>query len=234
MPKRDDAEHIHPPGGTLRLLASEDVDEAATLLAKAFAEEPAKVAILPGESQRFRFLRLMALGRVRTTVPYAAAYGIEIDRALAGVALWNPPGVQPSALRFAGIALRALIGDRRRAFPTVALMARRLWRDRGAARRIVTGRREAVRVAARGRSWYLALLGTHPDFRGRGVARRLLEHVLHRCDEDGVPVWTETTDGANVAMYERFRFATVTRVRGGGIMPDLWVLRREPSLPGSR
>lgn len=88
-------------------------------------------------------------------------------------------------------------------------------------------------MAARGRSWYLALLATHPDFRGRGVARRLLEHVLRRCDEDGVPVWTETTDGANVAMYERFRFVTVTHVRGGGIMPDLWVLRREPSPPGS-
>jgi ribosomal protein S18 acetylase RimI-like enzyme len=117
-------------------------------------------------------------------------------------------------------------GRRRRELEAAAevLGICRLWlldRDRATAWRLVTGRREAVRAAARGRSWYLALLGTHPGFRRRGVARHLLEHVLRRCDEDDLPVWTETTDGANFAVYERFRFATVAHLRGGVVLPDV-------------
>jgi hypothetical protein len=37
------------------------------------------------------------------------------------------------------------------------------------------------------------------------TSRRLLEHVLERADTDGTPVWLETSDPANVGLYEKVR-----------------------------
>ena len=93
---------------------------------------------------------------------------------------------------------------------------------------MVAGRSEEARQARRQPTWYLALLGTDPHFRGRGAARQLLDHVLERCDEDGLPAWTETTNADNVAMYARFGFAPRAHGTGGAAMPDLWALWREP------
>jgi hypothetical protein len=37
------------------------------------------------------------------------------------------------------------------------------------------------------------------------TGRRLLEHVLERADTDGTPAWLETSDAANVGLYEKVR-----------------------------
>jgi predicted acetyltransferase len=110
---------------------------------------------------------------------------------------------------------------------------RSLWRDRQAVRRLSVARLAAARTAQSGQSWYLALLGTDPRFRQRGVATQLLEHTLARCDADGLPTWLETTSPANVAFYQRHGYAQVAAIRGGAVVPDLWVMRREPRPTGA-
>jgi GNAT superfamily N-acetyltransferase len=54
--------------------------------------------------------------------------------------------------------------------------------------------------------YYLSLLGTHPDHRGRGVGIGLLEANLVRIDDEGMPAYLESSNPANNARYERLGF----------------------------
>ena len=87
---------------------------AATVLARAFTEEPAKSTLFGGvgsdgapfgdEATRTRFAEAVAIGRLQAAARYAAVHVANVDGSIAGVAMWYPPGVQPGA---PGSALRA-------------------------------------------------------------------------------------------------------------------------------
>ena len=64
--------------------------------------------------------------------------------------------------------------------------------------------------------YYLSLLGTHPDHRGKGVGMALLAENLARIDAKGMPVYLESSNPANVPRYERQGFVRV----GEFLRPD--------------
>ncbi len=64
--------------------------------------------------------------------------------------------------------------------------------------------------------YYLALLGTHPEHRGRGLGFGLLAENLASMDAEGVPTYLESTNPDNNPRYERFGF----RQAGGFTTPD--------------
>jgi GNAT superfamily N-acetyltransferase len=51
--------------------------------------------------------------------------------------------------------------------------------------------------------YYLSLLGTHPDHRGRGAGQALLAADLARWDAEGVPTYLESSNASNNHRYER-------------------------------
>jgi GNAT superfamily N-acetyltransferase len=57
--------------------------------------------------------------------------------------------------------------------------------------------------------YYLSLLGTHPDHRGRGKGMGLLAANLSRIDELGFPAYLESSNRANDQRYERLGFVQV-------------------------
>jgi GNAT superfamily N-acetyltransferase len=57
--------------------------------------------------------------------------------------------------------------------------------------------------------YYLGLLGTHPDYRGRGIGFGLLAENLAKMDAEGVPTYLESTNPDNNARYERYGFRQV-------------------------
>ncbi|MDP6975134.1 MAG: GNAT family N-acetyltransferase [Acidimicrobiales bacterium] len=75
--------------------------------------------------------------------------------------------------------------------------------------------------------WYLAFVGTRPEGRGRGLASRLIAVVTDRCDAEGIPAYLESSDPANVPLYERHGFAVTgeVEIEGGPTIPLMW---REP------
>jgi GNAT superfamily N-acetyltransferase len=237
----DHATQPHPAGAaavpSVRLLEPGDLSVAAFVLARAFADEPAKHALFgsagagrapfPDANTRTRFAAAVARGRLRAAARYAAVHVADIDGSIVGVAMWYPPGVQPGSLPSAAVA-HALLTPGTRVVSLITSVTGALWRDRRTFRRLVAGRSAAAKEAGRGPSWYLAVLGTDPDHRGRGVARRLLDRTLERCDVEGLPAWLETTEEATAGMYERFGFGTVAAIDGGTVLPGLWVMRREP------
>jgi GNAT superfamily N-acetyltransferase len=79
--------------------------------------------------------------------------------------------------------------------------------------------------------YYLSLLGTHPDHRGRGLGVSLLAANLARTDADGMPAYLESSNPANNARYERLGFtprAQFSTPEGRHTVTTMW---REPS-PG--
>ena len=64
--------------------------------------------------------------------------------------------------------------------------------------------------------WYLPVIGVDPASRGNGLGSQLLEHTLRMVDEKKLPVYLESTNPANVPLYERFGFVVQDRLSLGG------------------
>lgn len=57
--------------------------------------------------------------------------------------------------------------------------------------------------------YYLSLLGTHPDHRGRGLGMALLADNLARVDSEGMPAYLESSNPQNDPRYERLGFVRI-------------------------
>jgi len=75
--------------------------------------------------------------------------------------------------------------------------------------------------------WYLSLLGTDPEARGRGLGSAVLQPVLERSDAERVGVYLESSKEANIGFYARlgFRVTRELRLPRG---PRMWAMWREP------
>ncbi|KAF1938202.1 hypothetical protein EJ02DRAFT_29741 [Clathrospora elynae] len=79
-------------------------------------------------------------------------------------------------------------------------------------------------------AWYLVYLGTKPSGRGKGHARKLVEHVTRLADGEGRPCYLESSNACNPAIYRKFGFEerrTIHLQRGGRSVP-LDIMVREP------
>jgi GNAT superfamily N-acetyltransferase len=64
--------------------------------------------------------------------------------------------------------------------------------------------------------FYLSLLGTHRDHRGRGIGMTLLNHTLAELDADGHAAYLESTNPANLDRYRSVGFTDLA----GFSLPD--------------
>jgi predicted N-acetyltransferase YhbS len=81
--------------------------------------------------------------------------------------------------------------------------------------------------------YYLATLGTEPDFQRKGVGSAVMQPVLDRCDADGVPAYLESSKEVNVPYYRRHGFEVTDELK----LPDgptLWLMWREPQSSTTR
>lgn len=69
--------------------------------------------------------------------------------------------------------------------------------------------------------YYLSLLATHPDHRGKGVGQALLAADLRLWDAEGVPAYLESTNPANDHRYARAGFRVVGGFRA--VVDDAWI-----------
>ena len=76
--------------------------------------------------------------------------------------------------------------------------------------------------------WYVGVLGVAPAAQGRGVGRALLDDVFARSAADDRPVYLETTNPDNVALYEHFGFEIRERLEPPGGGPPVWTMLRGP------
>lgn len=73
--------------------------------------------------------------------------------------------------------------------------------------------------------YYLSLLGTHPDHRGKGLGMALLADNLARIDAAEMPAYLESSNSANDSRYENHGFVRVgefTRPDEGATVSAMW------------
>jgi GNAT superfamily N-acetyltransferase len=84
----------------------------------------------------------------------------------------------------------------------------------------------AGRLHAKGRHYYLMLLGVMPERHGQGVGRRLLTHAIELAEREGVPVYLETNQETNIRFYEGSGFEVTATIRPDPRGPSLWAMVR--------
>jgi ribosomal protein S18 acetylase RimI-like enzyme len=74
--------------------------------------------------------------------------------------------------------------------------------------------------------WHLAFLATDPAHMGKGLGTALLEGTLEHCDRDGRLAYLESTNPANLSLYERHGFR-LTGIIETKTSPPLFPMIRE-------
>jgi GNAT superfamily N-acetyltransferase len=150
----------------------------------------------------FGFLLAMQVSRGET---YTTSDGV-------GAAVWAPPGrwqLDPGTM--AGVRERFIAifgGNLARAVETYGVLD--------------------ASHPAEPHHWYLATLGTHPDWQGQGIGTALIQPVLERADAEGVPAYLESSKESNLAYYARFGFDVIGKIDVPDGGPTLWPMWREP------
>jgi GNAT superfamily N-acetyltransferase len=194
-------------GRAVSQATSADIEALADVLARAFHHDPVHRWLFPTDAECARGSR-----RFWTViVQHALRKGTVLTtNRHAGAALWVPPQAvhEPAT---GGLLF-------------MARMARIL------RQRSLRGLRAASAIEAHHFAephWYLAVLGTAPEHRGKGVSTTVMEPILRRCDADGLPAYLESSNIANIPLYERRGFrVTGEIVLPGG--PTIWPMLRQP------
>jgi len=81
-------------------------------------------------------------------------------------------------------------------------------------------------------SYYLVYLGTKPSARGKGYAKKLIQHMTSVADQEGCATYLESSASSNVAYYQKFGFVekkVIECTRGPKKLP-LHIMVREPQI----
>lgn len=73
--------------------------------------------------------------------------------------------------------------------------------------------------------WHLAFLGVDPTQQGKGIGAALLRYALARIDEQGLHGYLESSNPANVSLYQRHGFEVIREIRVGGSPPVIPMVR---------
>ncbi len=74
--------------------------------------------------------------------------------------------------------------------------------------------------------WYLPLIGVDPAHQNKGHGSALLKHALVPCDRDNKIAYLESSNPANISLYERHGFELLGTIEVGTAPPVFPMLRR--------
>ena len=196
---------------SVRPVRSLEIGRLSRALTQAFWDDPVFEWFWPRPKHRLarieRFFRAIALERL--TLPHGHVYTTE---ALAGGALWVPPGEAGSS-----------------ASETLEMLPEVL---RSSGRHVVRSLRGQAAFESHHPHedhWYLMFVGVAPEWRGMGLGTALMQSVLDRADAEGMPAYLDATSPRNRRLYERHGFDVTEEYRLPGGGPPLWSMWRDPA-----
>jgi len=196
----------------IRIRASQ-VELLATVLARAYFDNPAAAYILPDARVRYSALTwFFNAGAIRVSRLCGEVYTTgNVD----GGALWIGPG--------AGLTIRRAVQSE-----TVSLPFQM---DRSTIRRwnrVMAYLEKVRRSLADMPHWYLIGLGTEPSPTGAAIRGSLVNPVLTNADWDLRPCYVETFDERDLPFYQQqgFQITGAGEIPKGG--PNFWTLLRPP------
>ncbi len=75
--------------------------------------------------------------------------------------------------------------------------------------------------------YHLAFIGTDPAFQGTGRGSATLTAMLERCDTEGLPAYLESSNPANEAFYMRHGFVVTEQIALPGDAPPVSAMWRD-------
>jgi ribosomal protein S18 acetylase RimI-like enzyme len=168
----------------------------------AFASDPIMRWMWPEAHEYLRHFPALVRGFGGRAFENGTAYTTGDFR---GGSLWLPPGVAPD-----GDALDKLFKDtttepvRSEVFPILEQMGESHPHEP---------------------HWHLAFIGVDPMHRGKGTGAALLRYALARIDEQGLHSYLESSNPANISLYQRHGFEVIREIRVGGSPPVFPMLR---------
>lgn len=191
---------------TIHKATWDELIKVAEVLGEAFREDPVMTWVRSGRGDPADYFIRVLRGLY---FAHGEVYLAPPDR---GAAIWLPPGISPAmpAGPTLGLAWRML---RSSGLKTVSRAFR------------VMEATKALRPAVP--HYYLHAIGVSAAGRGRGLGSTLLCHVLDKADAQGLPVYLENSNPANLRLYQRHGF-TVQRELQVSDSPPLWAMVREP------
>ena len=187
----------------------EDRERATASLVAAFVNDPLTRWMFPDTEQYLRVFPEMLLHFGGTAYELGTAHRTDDH---AGVALWIPPGETVG---------EEALGE---------LMERELAPERLAE---VFGFLVQVGAAHPDiEHWYLPVIGVNPVRQGNGYGSLLLAKTVAEIDAQGVAAYLESSNAANVPLYERFGFEVISEVQSGD-SPTIWPMLRPARQPAS-
>jgi ribosomal protein S18 acetylase RimI-like enzyme len=110
-----------------------------------------------------------------------------------GGALWLPPGIQPDEEVLVGLMERSIDSGR---LKVVFAMLEKMGTYHPA-----------------DPHWYLPLIGVEPAKQGHGYGGSLLRHALEQIDREGRTAYLESTNPANIPLYQRHGFEVIGTIQ---------------------
>lgn len=199
-----------PPSPAARVRESHAADRAqiSNAIGRAFLDDPIAIYLFPEERARragFGAFAQLAMDQ------FDGAGTTYVTDPVTGAAIWQAPSPPPL-----------------RPWRQIGLLVR-LMRVAG------RGTRRAIRLGETMEKhhlhrphWYLAILGTDPDHRGRGYGSALMQPILKRCDQEGSIAYLESSKESNIPFYQRHGFEVTGEIQ----IPDgpkVWPMVRPAS-----
>ena len=196
----NDSKNISSP------ITKNDEGQVKEVINKAFDNDPTWQWMFPDTESRHRIMPFIVQGILRFPNSFKT-------RNLEAVALWVPPGeteLSTEQEQEALDLLREIVGDRYdEVIATFELFESHHPQDTP--------------------HYYLSLLGTHPDHRGKGLGMALLRENLAAIDEEDMPAYLESSNPANNQRYESVGFKVVCTYQApnnGPIISGMWRERK--------
>lgn len=195
------------PTSEIKQVGRDDAPAVADIMRAAFHDDPVVSFIEPRPAKRGIGIGAFADAATRL-VPERREVYTTGDGAAA--AIWSPPDEWEMSTRESLPFLQALLRTPFRLPVAVKFLTR------------------AERMHPDEPHWYLDLIGTRPERQGEGIGAALLRPVLDRCDEQGLPVWTYSSNRQNLAFYHRLGFEVLDEVVLMEDAPVVFPIYRRP------
>jgi ribosomal protein S18 acetylase RimI-like enzyme len=188
----------------IKTSTASDAERAVAVLVLAFSADPATRWAFPEPSQYLAYSPEFVRAFGGRAFELGTAYCAED---YSGAALWLPPGVQPDEDALGALFQRTVAEQHQgEIFAVLEQM----------------GSYHPTEP-----HWYLPLIGVDPTRQGKGYGSALLKHALALCDRDGRPAYLESSNRANIPLYERHGFEVLGTIQAGS-SPTFWPMVRKP------
>jgi GNAT superfamily N-acetyltransferase len=182
--------------------SSVEMERVIAVIALTFTADPVARWLFPDPGQYLRHFPAI----LRAFASKAVLHGTSLQVGdCSGVALWLPPKVRPDRPALNGIMQEGVAPARQA--DVFAFM------ERMASYRPTEPH------------WWLPFIGVDPVHYHKGLGSALHRHALVRCDSDHMPAHLETGNPANVPLYERYGFKSLSVFQVGS-SPAVFPMQR--------